>query len=406
MRIIIAGQTYHPAANGQSVFTVQLAEGLAASGHQVMVIAPSDKRQADSTLLNGVQLEKVRSVSFFHMQDTYLNMPAGQTVDRLMDGFRPDIVHIQDHYPLSHTVVSAARKRHLPLVGTNHFLPENVLHYLGLPAWVTTRLERAAWFWVLELYNRLQIVTTPTETAAAILRQQPIRVPVYAVSCGVDLARFAPDATVDRAAMRLRYRLDPGRTVFMFVGRLDQEKRIDVLMRAIRQLKRDDLQLAVAGHGRYMDVLLAMAQQMDLGQRVVFTGYVPPEDLPGLLNSVDVFVMPSEAELQSIATLEAMACGKPVLAANARALPELVKDGVNGYLFAPGNAGDAARRMAQLADERERWPAMSAAGLARVSQHSVGDTVRRYEELYCKLLPAEPAPSKVAPLPTVTGNRL
>src|SRR5450759_3341862 len=116
MRIIIAGQTYHPAANGQSVFTVQLAEGLAASGHQVMVIAPSDKRQADSTLLNAVQLEKVRSVSFFHMQDTYLNMPAGQTVDRLMDGFRPDIVHIQDHYPLSHTVVSAARKRHLPLV--------------------------------------------------------------------------------------------------------------------------------------------------------------------------------------------------------------------------------------------------------------------------------------------------
>ena len=338
------------------------------------------------------------------MQDTYLNMPAGQTVDRLMDGFRPDIVHIQDHYPLSHTVVSAARKRHLPLVGTNHFLPENVLHYLGLPAWVTTRLERAAWFWVLELYNRLQIVTTPTETAAAILRQQPIRVPVYAVSCGVDLARFAPDATVDRAAMRLRYRLDPGRTVFMFVGRLDQEKRIDVLMRAIRQLKRDDLQLAVAGHGRYMDVLLAMAQQMDLGQRVVFTGYVPPEDLPGLLNSVDVFVMPSEAELQSIATLEAMACGKPVLAANARALPELVKDGVNGYLFAPGNAGDAARRMAQLADERERWPAMSAAGLARVSQHSVGDTVRRYEELYCMLLPATPAAGRVAPPPTVTGH--
>jgi 1,2-diacylglycerol 3-alpha-glucosyltransferase len=404
MRIIIAGQTYHPAANGQSVFTVQLAEGLAASGHQVMVIAPSDQRQAESTVLNGVELEKVRSVSFFHMQDTYLNMPAGQTVARLMDGFRPDIVHIQDHYPLAHTVVSAARKRHIPLVGTNHFLPENVLHYLGLPAWVTARLERAAWFWVLELYNRLQIVTTPTETAAAILRQQPIRVPVYAVSCGVDLARFAPDPTVDRAALRLRYRLDPERTVFMYVGRLDQEKRIDVLMRAIKQLKRDDLQLAVAGHGRYMDVLLAMAQQMNLGQRVVFTGYIPAEDLPGLLNSVDVFAMPSEAELQSIATLEAMACGKPVLAANARALPELVEDGVNGYLFAPGNAEDAARCIAQLADERERWPAMSAAGLARVSQHSVGDTVRRYTELYRKLLPAAGAAGRVSPRPTVTEH--
>ena len=404
MRIIIAGQTYYPAANGQSVFTVQLAEGLAASGHQVMVIAPSDERQAKSILLNGVKLEKVRSISFFHMQDTYLNMASSQTIGRLMDGFRPDIVHIQDHYPLSHMVVSAARRRHIPLVGTNHFLPENVLHFLRLPHWVTLRLERTAWMWVLELYNRMQIVTTPTETAAAILRKQPIRAPVYAVSCGVDLARFAPDPSIDRAAMLQRYRLDPARTVFLYVGRLDQEKRIDVLMRAMNRLKRDDLQLAVAGHGRYMDVLLALAQQMEMGQRVVFTGYVPAEDLPGLLNSVDIFAMPSEAELQSIATLEAMACGKPVLAANARALPELVKDGVNGYLFAPGNADDAARRMVQLADERGRWPAMSAASLARVAQHSVGNTVRRYEELYGKLLPAMPTAVRLAPRPRVTEH--
>ncbi len=387
MRIIIAGQTYHPAANGQSVFTVQLAEGLAAIGHQVMVITPSEKRRAVSSLLNGVQLEKVRSLSFFHMQDTYLNLAAGPTIGRLMDSFRPDVVHIQDHYPLAHAVVGVARRRHIPLLGTNHFLPENVLHFLGLPAWVTAKLERAAWFWVLELYNQLQIVTTPTETAATILRRQPIRVPVYAVSCGVDLTRFAPDPAVDRCALRQRYRLDPARTIFMYVGRLDQEKRIDVLLQSIQELKRDDVQLAVAGHGRHMEALLALARQMDLGQQAVFTGFIPAEDLPGLLNSIDIFAMPSDAELQSIATLEAMACGKPVLAANARALPELVQDGVNGYLFEPGNAADAACRMAQLAHEHDCWADMGAASLARVSQHSIGDTVRRYEELYCKLLP-------------------
>jgi glycosyltransferase involved in cell wall biosynthesis len=172
-------------------------------------------------------------------------------------------------------------------------------------------------------------------------------------------------------------------------------------MRAIKQLNRDDLQLAVAGRGRNMDGFLALAQQLDLGQRVVFTDYVPAEDLPGLLNSADVFAMPSEAELQSIATLEAMACAKPILAANARALPELVKDGVNGYLFTPGSVDDAACRMAQLVSERDRWPAMGAASAARVSQHSVGNTVRRYTELYSLLLPAHTAAALPTPAPVL-----
>jgi 1,2-diacylglycerol 3-alpha-glucosyltransferase len=382
MRILIAGQTYHPAANGQSVFTVQLAEGLAGAGHEVMAIVPSNHGDAECTLLNGVRVEKVRAVRFLGMPEVYLNLPAGKAVSRLVDDFRPDVAHIQDHYPLCHTVVNAGRKRHVPLMGTNHFLPENVIHYLGLPPWVNRRLERAAWFWVLRLYNRLNVITTPTETAARILRRQPVKPPVHAISCGVDLARFAPEAQLDRAAMRRRYGLDPARTVFMFVGRLDQEKRIDVLMRAMHLLRREDLQLAVAGHGRYGDTLRAMAQQMELGERVVFTGYVPAEDLPGLLNSVDIFAMPSEAELQSIATLEAMACGRPVLAANARALPELVGNDVNGYLFAPGDAEDAARCMARLADEPARWPAMGAASLARVSVHSLATTIARYEDLY------------------------
>jgi glycosyltransferase involved in cell wall biosynthesis len=106
-----------------------------------------------------------------------------------------------------------------------------------------------------------------------------------------------------------------------------------------------------------------------------------------LLNSVDIFAMPSEAELQSIATLEAMACGRPVLAANARALPELVEHGVNGFLFRAGDVEDAAQWMARLADQRERWAVMGAASLAKVRPHSLSNTFRRYRELYRSLLP-------------------
>jgi 1,2-diacylglycerol 3-alpha-glucosyltransferase len=400
MRIAIAGQTYFPASNGQSVFTVHLAEGLAALGHQVMVIVPSPEGRPTRSMLNGVRVERVRSITLApRFPDVYLNLPAGNAVNRAFDDFRPDIVHIQDHYPLCRAMVAVARRRGLPLAGTNHFLPENMIHYLNMPRQMEPWLEKLAWWTMLSLYNRLDVATTPTETAANILRGQAIHIPVHAISCGVDGTRFRPDPTIDRAAMRRRYGLDPNRHVFLFVGRVDQEKRLDVLLRALALLKRDDIQVGIAGHGRYLAPLQEMVRQLGVGDRTVFTGYVPAEDLPGLLNSVDVFTMPSEAELQSIATLESMSCGRPVLAANARALPELVKDGVNGYLFAPGDPADAARRMAQLVDERDRWPEMGRASLARVAPHSLANTLRRYEELYCTLSPALRRRVKATALP-------
>ena len=387
MRIAIAGQTYHPAANGQAVFTVHLAEGLAQAGHDVVALVPSDQGRAYRRSLNGVTVCSVSSISFgARYPEVYISAFPHAEVSRLLTEFQPDLIHIQDHYPICNVSVRLGRKRHIPLIGTNHFLPENVIHYLPVPRWSWPYLNRLLWSMMLEVYNRLNMATTPTETAARVLRQQHIRVPVHPVSCGVDLARFHPDAFVHRDEMRRRYGLDPQRTIFLFVGRVDQEKRLDVLLRAMKRLDREDVQLAIAGRGRHFEAFQAQARQLGLADKVIFTGYVPAEDLPALLNSVDIFAMPSEAELQSIATLEAMASSLPILAANARALPELVEDGVNGYLFRAGDSEDAARCMVRLVAEKDRWPAMGQASAGRAGQHGLGATVSRYEELYHVLM--------------------
>jgi 1,2-diacylglycerol 3-alpha-glucosyltransferase len=388
MRILIAGQSYYPAANGQSIFTVNLAEALAQAGHQTLVITASDRGRAYCKQRNGVRIEALTAIraSWWH-PDSYITTWPWRQVSRLFDEFQPDIVHIQDHYPLCRTVVSAARKRRLPIVGTNHFLPENVTHYVPMPTWCRASFNRLLWLAMLDVYNRLDIVTIATETGAAILRQAGIRVPTYSVSCGIDLNRFHLDSQVDRLEMRRRYGLAPDRKLFLFVGRVDQEKRLDVLLQALHRLDRDDIQLGIAGHGARLKTLQAMAQRLNLGQRVVFTDYVPADDLPALLNSADIFAMPSEAELQSIATLEALACGRPVLAANAKALPELVENGVNGYLFRAGDVDDAARCMARLADQPAEWAAMSTASLEKARLHSLNNSLRRFRELYRSLLP-------------------
>jgi 1,2-diacylglycerol 3-alpha-glucosyltransferase len=161
---------------------------------------------------------------------------------------------------------------------------------------------------------------------------------------------------------------------------------LDVLLNAMRLLDRNDIQLVIAGHGAARNTLEIFTKELGLGERVHFTGFIPHEDLPGLLNSVDVFTMPSEAELLSIASLEAMACGRPMLLANAVALPELVDDGVNGYLFKAGDVTDAAMCITLLADQPERWAEMGAASLRKARFHGFENTMRKYEMIYQGML--------------------
>jgi 1,2-diacylglycerol 3-alpha-glucosyltransferase len=388
MRIAIAGQTYFPAANGQAMFTTRLAEGLARADHQVLVIIPSERFSSYGLMRNGVRIEALTAVSFgAAYPDVYFTGFPYLAVRKLIHSFRPDVVHIQDHYPLSRVVLDTARRRRLPVVGTNHFLPQNVIHYVNKFDFTRPGMERLLWWTMLEPYNRLDAITTPTQTAADILQQQGIRPPVTPISCGVDLSHFRRLAGVDGRGVRTKYGLATDKRLIIYVGRIDKEKRLDVLLRAFASLPDGNWQLALVGSGRNEAPYRQLAESLGLltSNRAVFTGRVPGEDLPILLNSAELFVMPSEAELQSIATLEAMACGRPVVAAKARALPELVEEGVNGLLFEPGNVDAAARAMHRLLASAQMRAEMGLASQARARKHGLGQTLLQYQEIYFQL---------------------
>jgi 1,2-diacylglycerol 3-alpha-glucosyltransferase len=387
MRILIAGIANYPALNGQAVFTENLGEGLVKRGHEVLSIFPSEKGAAYQALRHGVHIEALKSnnLNFIHLE-SYFSLFSQKAIQRIFSEFHPEIVHVQDHYPVSSDVVQVARRNKVKLIGTNHFMPENLAAYIPIISRIKPLYHRIMWSWVLLTFNRLDVTTAQSRASAELLRSQGLRIPVYPVSCGINLERFFPDPTVDRAAIRQRYGLNPGKILFLFVGRIDREKRLEVLLQAMDRLNRDDIQLGISGHGAAQDKLENLTKELNLGKRVHFTGFVPREDLPKLLNSADVFCMPSDAELLSIASLEAMACAKPVLLANAVALPELASNGVNGYLFETGNPVDAARCMALLADQPEALPGMGLASLERARYHGMENTMQHYESLYIQLL--------------------
>lgn len=386
MRILISSQIYAPAANGQAVFTTQLAEGLAEAGHEVVVAIPSQQWRPYQEIRNGVELRALAAFPLdLKLGDAYITPMPIPGLRRVMDQFKPEIVHLQDHYPLCRWAAWLARRRGLPVVGTNHFIPENIVHYV-LPFHPgRATVNRILWWTMTSLYDHMDVVTTPTETAAEILRKVGLRAPVQAISCGVNLHHYAPIEGLDPAEVRRHYGLDPSSTLLMYVGRIDEEKDLDVIVQALPGID-ERVQLALVGEGRFEAEIHRRIAHLDLGDRVVFTGFVPESDLPGLIQAADLFVMPSPAELQSIATLEAMATGKPVLAARARALPELIDDGVNGVLFEPGDPVDAARGMRKLLMERDRWPEMGEAGRRKVKPHHIESTIEAYEGLYSRLI--------------------
>lgn len=135
MRVLIASDTYYPHVNGASYFTQRLAHILAEAGHEVGVISPSQTIGHDDTMHGKVKHFGIRSFPIFIVPKFRFVVPGtfSARVADVLRSFNPDVVHVQMHFAISRTTVKLAHKQDIPLVATNHFMPENLTHYLHLP---------------------------------------------------------------------------------------------------------------------------------------------------------------------------------------------------------------------------------------------------------------------------------
>ena len=159
----------------------------------------------------------------------------------------------------------------------------------------------------------------------------------------------------------------------LFAGRLAEEKHVDVLIDAVAKTPKElDVHLEIVGGGEVRPALEAQVARLGLQDRVKFLGLASDAELRRAYIAADLFCMPGTAELQSLVTLEAMSASTPVLLADAMALPHLVRDGENGYLFTPNDSDDLAAKMIRVlslpADEQA---AMGKASRGMVENHSI-----------------------------------
>ena len=231
MKVLIASDTYYPHVNGASYFTQRLAEALTERGHEVGVIAPSLTVHNDTLLRGKVRIFGVHSFPILIVPKFCFVFPwaINRRISRVIEDFKPDIVHIQMHFPVSRAVLNAARKRDIPVVATNHFMPDNLTHYLHLPESVTQAINTAMWRDASRILGRAQGISAPTQTSVDLMQPQ-ISTKMRVISNGIDLTRLNPknDPVPARAAYKL-----PAKPILLFVGRLDKEKNVDVVLRAV-----------------------------------------------------------------------------------------------------------------------------------------------------------------------------
>jgi glycosyltransferase involved in cell wall biosynthesis len=378
LRILIGADTFSPDVNGAAKFTERLAVGLAGRGHDVHVIAPafSRKHGTFTEVYDGQALTVHRLMSQRWYPHDWLRFAIPWRVQanssRILDEFKPDVVHFQSHILIGRGLVRQASERGIRIIGTNHFMPENLIAHTLLPAGLRDKAIEMAWNDAAKTFGYAEQVTTPTRKAAMFLEKETKLRGVHAISCGINANDYTASFE-ERTENRV-----------VFVGRVTGEKHIDVLLKAVAQLDPAlDVKVDIVGSGDQLHQLQQLAVDLGIRSNVNFTGHATDAELREILTRGSVFAMPSIAELQSIATMEAMASGLPVVAADAMALPHLVHDGENGFLFRPNEPEDLASKLTRvLTMPREEYLAMQRESLHIVEAHDIEKTLTTFERLY------------------------
>lgn len=376
--MLIGADTFPPDVNGAANFASRLAAGLTERGHEVHVVAPAPSRKHGTFVEehDGARFTVHRLYSWRWYPHDWLRFALPWRVQhntsRILDEVKPDVVHFQSHLVIGRGLARQAAKRGIRIIATNHFMPENMIEHTLLPQFLRKRAIKMAWADAATTFTLAEAVTSPTRKAAAFLEAAVGLAEVHAVSCGINAANYTPNFS-PRTENRI-----------LFVGRVTGEKHIDVLLKAVAEMDPSlDVRLDVVGGGDLFNQLQQVATGLGIRHRVTFTGFVTDEELLAAYSRATVFAMPSIAELQSIATLEAMASALPVVAADAMALPHLVHDDENGFLFRPGDAADLAEKLTKvLTLAPQELDRLKRTSLAYIAPHDIDRTLTTFESLY------------------------
>ncbi|MFN6496080.1 MAG: glycosyltransferase family 4 protein [Nostoc sp. DedQUE01] len=317
MRIALFTETFLPKVDGIVTRLRHTVDHLQRNGNQVLMIAPD----GGITEHKGAKVYGITGFPLPLYPELKMALPR-PAIGYALEEFQPDIIHVVNPAVLGLSGIFYSKMLKIPLVASYHtHLPQYLQHYgLGM-------LEGLLWELLKGAHNQAALnLCTSTAMMEELSAHGIERVDLW--QRGVDTELFHPDL----ASVEMRSRLSqnhPESPLLLYVGRLSAEKEIERIKPILEAIP--EARLALVGDGPHRQAL----EKHFASTNTYFVGYLMGQELGSAFASADAFIFPSRTETLGLVLLEAMAAGCPVVAARSGGIPDIVTDGVNGYLFDP-----------------------------------------------------------------------
>ncbi|MEW6221731.1 MAG: glycosyltransferase [Candidatus Hadarchaeota archaeon] len=360
MRIGFFTDTFLPQKNGVVTSLLSFGAELEKRGHEVHVFCP----KTNVRHMEGMEVHSYPAVSFRRYPEFKIAVPQGR--DRAP---KLDLVHTHSPFTMGFFGWRVAKFQKIPRVSTFHTLLSEYYQYVsrvGKPV-----LKLVSWRFCRAFYKRHKKLITPSAALKRLLREHGIKKPIEVIPTGIDIKALHP---IDKKTARRKLGLEDER-IFLCLGRVSYEKNLDLVIRAMTEV---DGKLLLVGRGPATGKLKKLVDKKHLRKRVSFKGFVPEKLKPLYCSAADALVIASKSETQGLVVAEAMACGTPVIGANALAIPEVVRNGENGYLFKPENIGS----LSALMQKFEPSEGMRKNARKTAESYSIEKCTTKLEEFY------------------------
>lgn len=375
LRIALFSGNYNYVRDGANQALNRLVDYLLRQGAAVRVYAPTVEEPAFRPTGD---LVSVPSVAIPGRPE--YRFPLGLSKSNLEDleRFAPNIVHTSSPDLTGHAAVRWARSREVPVLASVHTRFETYPRYYGL-GFTEPALEAI----LRRYYRRCDALVAPSQSMIETLREQGMNEDISLWTRGVDRTVFASSRR--DPAWRKELGIAEDEVAIVFLGRLVMEKGLDIFAEAIVELRRRQIahRVLVIGDG---PARCWFERALPGG---IFAGFQTGPDLGRALASGDVFFNPSITETFGNVTLEAMACGLPVVAAGATGSASLVQDGTTGHLVPPGCPLAFADALAPYCTDAPLRARHGAAGEARSKEFAWDAINQAVADSYLRLVAAK-----------------
>ncbi len=339
MRIALFTETFLPKVDGIVTRLSHTIDHLQRNGDSVMVIAP----EGGITEYKGAKVYGVTGFPLPLYPELKMALPR-PAIGYELEKFQPHVIHVVNPAVLGLAGIFHSKIHNIPLVASYHTHLPQYLHHYGLGM-----LEGFLWELLKAGHNQAALnLCTSTVMMEELTTHGIERVNLW--QRGVDTELFHPDLASEEMRSRLSQN-HPESHLLLYVGRLGAEKEIERIKPILEAIPA--ARLALVGDGPHRQAL----EKHFAGTNTNFVGYLTGRDLGSAFASADAFIFPSRTETLGLVLLEAMAAGCPVVAARSGGIPDIVTDGVNGYLFEPEadiqSAITATVRLLEQKQERE-----------------------------------------------------